>query len=154
AGLVVFVGVCAILVALGSRRGAAAKDEPPFDLALAERVRVEQALRREHELLQNIIDTIPVMITVHDPDTRRVRLNREFQRLVGWSSAEAAGASLLERCYPDPAYRERVRGFMDACSGGWMDVRMRTRDGRDLETSWANIRLFDQTRIGIGIDLT
>ena len=31
---------------------------------------------------------------------------------------------------------------------------MRTRDGRNVETSWANIRLNDGTRISIGIDIS
>jgi signal transduction histidine kinase/CheY-like chemotaxis protein len=35
-----------------------------------------------------------------------------------------------------------------------MDIRMRTRDGRDVETSWANIRLSDGTQVGIGLDIT
>src|SRR5581483_6925131 len=72
----------------------------------------------------------------------------------GWSAREAAGVSLMEECYPDPAYREQVSQFMHSCQSGWMDIRMRTRDGHFIETSWANIRLSDQTQIGIGIDLT
>ena len=35
-----------------------------------------------------------------------------------------------------------------------MDIHMRTRQGRVVETSWANIRLSDDTRVGIGIDIT
>jgi CheY-like chemotaxis protein len=31
---------------------------------------------------------------------------------------------------------------------------MRTRDGRDLDTSWANVRLTDGTRVGIGLDIS
>src|SRR5262249_16635336 len=60
----------------------------------------------------------------------------------------------MEECYPDPEYRARVAEFMRSCRDGWMDIRMRTRDGRDVETSWANIRLSDDTRVGIGIDIT
>jgi len=43
---------------------------------------------------------------------------------------------------------------MDSCRDGWMDIRMRTRDDREIETMWANIRLSDQTQVGIGIDIT
>ena len=94
------------------------------------------------------------MLTIYDPDTKVLRPNPEFERLIGWSSAEAAGVSLMQECYPDPAYREDVARFMRTCRDGWMDIRMRTRDQRDIETSWANVRLSDRTQVGIGIEIT
>src|SRR5579862_1473815 len=115
---------------------------------------MEQELAREQELLRTIIDTIPAMITVYEPDERLLRLNPEFERVTGWSFREATGISLMEECYPDPEYREEVSRFMQSCREGWMDIRVRTRDGRDVETSWANIRLSDGTQVGIGIDIT
>jgi len=115
--------------------------------------RAGESLRHERELLRRIIDTIPVMITMVEPGAEAPRLNPEFERVVGWSAQEA-GATLAEKIYPDPAYREQVREFTESCREGWMDVRMRVRDGRVLETSWANIRLSDGTRVGIGIDIT
>jgi PAS domain S-box-containing protein len=121
---------------------------------ITERRRVQEALRRERELLQRIIDTIPVMITQYRPDTQVVSLNREFERRIGWTSTEAAGISLMEACYPDPSVRECAREFMESAHDGWLDVPMRTRNGADIQTSWANIRLSDDTRIGIGIDIT
>ena len=120
----------------------------------ARRTRAEQELRRERELLRSVLDTIPVMITLYDPDTRLLRLNREFERLVGWSSGEAHGISLMDRCYPDPAYREAMRAYMASLAPGWRDIVMTTRDGRSLQTSWANIRLSDDTFVGIGVDIT
>jgi PAS domain S-box-containing protein len=121
---------------------------------ISARKQAERVLVRERELLQTIIDRIPVMVTLYEPGTRLLRLNPEFERVTGWSSADAAGVSLMEECYPDPEYRERVAEFMRTCRDGWMDIRMRTRDGREVETSWANIRLSDDTRVGIGIDIT
>jgi PAS domain S-box-containing protein len=118
------------------------------------RRRAEEELARERELLGTIIDRIPVMLTVYEPDTRVVRLNPAFERVTGWSMHDAAGLSLMEQCYPDPSYRQRVQEFMESCRDGWMDIRLRTRDGRDLETSWANIRLSSGTQVGIGIDIT
>jgi PAS domain S-box-containing protein len=123
-------------------------------LDVTEHKQAERALRRERELLLTIIDRIPVMITRYEPDTNVLRLNPEFERVVGWTTEEAAGISLMEACYFDPAYREQVRQFMESCRDGWMDIRMRTRDGRDIETSWANLRLSDGTQVGIGIDIT
>jgi two-component sensor histidine kinase len=60
----------------------------------------------------------------------------------------------MERCYPDPAYREAMRAYMESLAPGWRDIVMTTRDGRSLQTSWANIRLSDDTFVGIGVDIT
>jgi hypothetical protein len=43
--------------------------------------------------------------------------------------------ALRAECYPHPEYRVQGASFMHACSGGWRDMRMRTRDGRVIETS-------------------
>jgi PAS domain S-box-containing protein len=114
----------------------------------------EADLRHERELLQGILDAIPVMIALYRPDTRVLQLNPAFERLTGWSNAEARAIDLMAACYPDPAYREEVRAFMASLEEGWRDVVMTTKDGRVLQTSWANIRLSDDTHVGIGIDIT
>jgi PAS domain S-box-containing protein len=118
------------------------------------RVRAEQALRHERELLQTIIDTIPAMITMYEPDTRVLRLNREFERVTGWTAAEAQSVDFMAACYPDPGYRARVRRHMEADEPGWLDIEMTTRDGRVVQTSWSNVRLSDGTRVGVGLDIS
>src|SRR5690242_18060071 len=107
---------------------------------------------REISLLQTIIDRIPVMITMYEPDSRVLRLNREFERITGWSMEEARTVDLLERCYPDPVYRDRVRAYMESLADGWRDFVMTTRGGEQIETAWSNVRLPDDTRVGIGLD--
>jgi PAS domain S-box-containing protein len=121
---------------------------------ITDRKQAEAALRRERELLQKIIDTIPVMIAMYRPDTQVLQLNKEFERVTGWSTAAARQVDLMAKCYPDPAYRELVRAYMESLAPGWRDLQMTTKDGRVLETSWANLRLADDTHIGVGLDLT
>ena len=111
-------------------------------------------LRHERELLQRILDTIPVMIALYRPDTEVLQLNSAFERLTGWPADEAHEMDVMAACYPDPAYREEVRAFMASLEEGWRDIAMTTKDGRVLHTSWANIRLSDDTHVGIGIDIT
>jgi PAS domain S-box-containing protein len=108
---------------------------------------------RESVLLQTIIDRIPVMISVYEPSTKILRLNREFERLTGWSTDEARRVDLMAQCYPDPAYRLKIRAQMDALPHGWHDVEMTTKNGHTIETSWTNVRLPDDTRVGIGLDV-
>ncbi|MBV9170653.1 MAG: PAS domain S-box protein [Chloroflexi bacterium] len=110
-------------------------------------------LEQERELLQRIIDRMPVMITVYEPSTRVLRLNPEFERVTGWSAADAQNVDLMEQVYPDPAYREQVREYMESVHAGWREISMRTRSGELVETSWANLHLSDDTRVGIGLDI-
>jgi PAS domain S-box-containing protein len=108
---------------------------------------------RDSALLQTIIDRIPVMISVYEPNTKILRLNREFERLTGWSTDAARHVDLMAQCYPDPAYRAKIRAHMDALPHEWHDVEMTTKDGPTIETSWTNVRLPDDTRVGIGLDV-
>jgi PAS domain S-box-containing protein len=121
---------------------------------VAERKRAEDALRREQHLLQRLIDTIPVMIMVYGPDMRVLRLNREFERVAGWTSEEARLIQLLEVCFPDAEERAELQRFMESPKSGWCDFQMTTRDGRVMETAWAHIRLSEQTHVGIGLDIS
>ena len=118
------------------------------------RVRAEHALDHERELLQTIIDTIPAMISMYEPSSRVLRLNREFTRVTGWTAAEAQRVDFLAACYPDPAYRAMVRAHMEAPDPGWLDLEMTTKTGRVVETSWSNVRLSDGSRVGVGLDIT
>jgi PAS domain S-box-containing protein len=114
----------------------------------------EDKLRRESEMLHALMDAAPIMITMYHPNGGVVRLNRAFERLMGWTTKEAAGISLMEECLPDPAQRAQAIAFIAAPDDRWMDIRMRTRDARDLDTTWANVRLSDGMQIGLGLDIS
>jgi two-component system CheB/CheR fusion protein len=117
-------------------------------------MKLDDDLGSLQELLQRIFDTVPFMITIYDPNTNVLRVNRAFERLIGWSSDELATVSLMEECYPDPEYREQARQYMQACRPEWRDWSVTTRDGSEIQSSWTNLRLSDNTQLGIGVDIT
>jgi len=117
------------------------------------RKQAERRMAHERELLQAIIDAIPVMITIYDPNLEMFRFNRALRETLGWTEEDARGGDLMALCYPDPGYREMVGRFMRSLEPGWRDFVMRAKDGSSVESSWANIRLSDDTRVGIGIDI-
>ena len=123
-------------------------------IEVTERRRIEDALMHEREMLQAIIARIPVMVAVQEPERHAVRLNPEFERVLGWGERDAEGVSLLEQCLPDPEHRAAAVGLMRTRRSVWRDLRMRARDGRVVHTSWAGVRLSNRTRVGIGIDIT
>jgi PAS domain S-box-containing protein len=106
------------------------------------------------ELLTKLFDRIPAMIAVYNPESRRFRVNREFEKKTGWTNEDAKEISLVKACYPDPEIRKKVAEFMSKPGSGWREFETTTKDGGSISTRWTNISLSDDTQVGIGIDLT
>ncbi|HEY9526674.1 MAG TPA: PAS domain S-box protein [Anaerolineales bacterium] len=126
---------------------------------ITERKRAEETLARERELLERLFEIMPVIVSIYDPETKSMRLNAEFERLLGWKSEEVTVLSLLESLYPDPEYRNEVLQRMAvADKNEWVEVRVQTRDGRPLDSLWSNISIVEDqklvTGIAVGIDIT
>ena len=123
-------------------------------LALAiERDEMEVAQRGEQETLQAIFDNIPVMISITNASERLSRVNREWERTLGWTLEEAQRVDLLTACYPDPASRRKVLEFYRRVQSRWEDFPVRTRDHRVIEVSWACFDISDGSRISLGLDI-
>jgi PAS domain S-box-containing protein len=123
---------------------------------IEDRKRAEDDLRRQKEILQKIFDNVPAMIGFVGPDGKIKLANREWERTLGWTLEEVLGQDLdvFAELYPDPKYRQEVLNFVFKSNAEWADFRTRARDGRVIDTSWANVLLSDGTTIGIGRDIT
>ena len=137
-------------------RLAAAYDGMAQALENRERLRssAEAELTREKELLETILEHIPVMICFISRSGSIQWINHAFQRVLGWSLKEAGSRDILSEAYPDPAAREDVLRYILDPPPGWRDFRTRTKDGRVLDTSWANVVLSDGSGIGFGQDIS
>ncbi|WP_254568728.1 PAS domain S-box protein [Oscillatoria sp. HE19RPO] len=111
-------------------------------------------LKRQAEVLQTIFDNIPIMLAFFDEQGHIQLLNPALEKTLGWSLAEAQAEDTLVKCYPDPKERQKVLDGMEAGRGQWVEVKALTRQGRELDAAWANIRLSDGSGIGIGQDIT
>jgi PAS domain S-box-containing protein len=123
---------------------------------VAERKRTEGELRKQKEILQTIFDHIPIMISFVDSELRFRLVNREWERELGWSLHELKNpdVDIWSEFYPDPEDREKMKEFIREPRGEWADFKIRTRDGRTIDTTWARIQLSDGSSIGIGKDIT
>lgn len=119
----------------------------------AERNHVTEAAARERELLAGVLEHVPVMITIYDPHLAAFHLNAETRRVLGWTDDDANTGDLLALCYPDPSLREEVQRFMEPAEPGWREFVVTAKDGKEVPSLWANVRLSDRTQIGIGLDL-
>ena len=61
---------------------------------------------------------------------------------------------MVAELYPDPEYADYVRNYISHPPPGFADFRTRVKDGRVIDTLWANVLLSDGTSIGIGRDIT
>jgi len=137
-------------------RLAAAYDDMAQALESRERLRscAEAELTREKERLGTILEHIPVMICFISRSGGIEWINHAFQRVLGWSLKEAGSRDILSEAYPDPGAREEVLRYILDPPPGWGDFRTRTKDGRVLDTSWANVVLADGSGIGFGQDIS
>ncbi|MBP7736110.1 MAG: PAS domain S-box protein [Spirochaetes bacterium] len=111
-------------------------------------------LRRQKEILQTILDNIPVMIAYFNERGEFIWMNQYFTKTLGWSYGEMKKNNLLELCYPDHEYRSGVMQFMLNGKGTWGEFMTRTKYDTVLYTAWANVALTNGSFIGIGQDIT
>jgi PAS domain S-box-containing protein len=113
----------------------------------------ESARNNERELLQIILNSIPVMITIYNPEITSITVNKEFERVSGWTQEMIDQGNVLELLYPDMEYRIKAAEFVQSGSG-WRDFTMTKSDGSTVETAWANIKIPDGRQVGIGLDIS
>jgi PAS domain S-box-containing protein len=82
-------------------------------------------------------------------------INDEFEKKLGWTREDIDREGIMNLCYPDSEYRQMVWGFMQKANPNeWRDFELQTKFGYKSPSSWTNVRLPDNTAIGIGIDIT
>ena len=111
---------------------------------------------QQQEILQTIIDHLPVLVSFIDQRGQIQLVNREWERTIGWSLEEIRKQQLdiFAECYPDPQYRQQVMDFIANSNGEWADFKTKVRDGRIIDLTWAVVHISDGTLIGIGQDRT
>jgi PAS domain S-box-containing protein len=121
-----------------------------------ERLQVEFNLRQQKELLQAIIDNVPAMIDLRGPDGKLRFVNQEYERLLGWSQSEINDHDIdvLAQSYPAPELYQRAIQNISQAKRQWVDTVTKTRSGKEIYTSWANIKLSDSSVVGLGQDIT
>jgi PAS domain S-box-containing protein len=125
-----------------------------FITDISDRKTAEAELLAQKNLLQITLDHLPVMVSVHSQTGDILLVNRTIEQTVGWTLEEHLTHDVLRECYPNPADYDRVTRHIAAADSTWQDFKLQTRDGRLLDTSWAQIPLPDGRSIGIGQDMT
>jgi PAS domain S-box-containing protein len=109
---------------------------------------------KQKELLQRVIDNVPVMITYFDNNGKILLTNNELVKVLGWTHNEWETENIFAKCYPDPKYMKEVLDFMNRGGSGWKNCKTTIKYGTVIDTSWTNIKLSDGASMGIGQDFT
>ena len=120
---------------------------------IRERKELEERLERERKVLQTILDSIPVMISIYDLNGKSLMLNPAYEKTLGWTVEDLADGLGMEKMFPDPAYREQVWQFITTQQGQWGDFDAWSKWGEVVRSTWYNTSLGDELQIGIGIDI-
>lgn len=121
---------------------------------IVERKQAQETLSQQKQLLQTIVDHIPVMITLYDATGHVEFVNRQLEQILGWSSADLQQIDLIAECSSDPEQRQQILDHMLVATGTWLDLKIRTKDDRFVNTAWANVQLDHRLFVGIGQDIS
>jgi PAS domain S-box-containing protein len=129
---------------------------------LTERKRAEEALRRERDFSQSVIEATPALVVVLDTEGCITLFNRACEKLTGYTAAEAIGRTIWkflipERFVPD-VQQVFVRLRADVLPSNYENPWL-TQDGDERWISWTNTNVKDDAGdvvaiVGVGVDVT
>ena len=70
-------------------------------------------LRREKQLSNEILDSIPALVVLIDKDFHYLRWNKNFERAIGISSEELKNVHAVEAFFPDPDSRRKTYSLLE-----------------------------------------
>lgn len=114
----------------------------------------ELQLATQKELLQKVFDNIPVMVSLTDSNRRYVFVNKVWEHTMGWTHDEALREDIFSAVLPDKKYREKALANAPRDGNSWYDIRLTTKKGHELETTWISLPLADGNVISFGLDIT
>ncbi len=134
----------------------------PYDLLFRNLKQSEEAVRKEKEFSEGLIDTAQVIILVLDTEGRIVHFNPYMEDLCGYKLDEVQGRDWFSTFLPEQDYN-RIRELFRTAVG---DIKTQgninpivAKDGREIITEWYDKTLKDAAGnttglIAIGQDIT
>jgi PAS domain S-box-containing protein len=113
---------------------------------ISERRDSEEALRREVDLAERLIETAPVIVLVLDTEGRIVRFNSYMEEISGYQLSEVQGKDWLTTLLPRRDHARIREQFARAATGtpirGYINTTV-TRAGAEREIEWNASALHD-----------
>ena len=113
-----------------------------------------ETYRREHDFLESLIETAPIMIVVLDAEGRIVRFNRCAEQVTGYDLSDVRGTPWLDVLVPEADRPEGERLLQQLMSGAnrrGVVQRVKTRAGATREIVWNGQLLARPESHGVGL---
>jgi len=120
---------------------------------VAEKLEAQTKLLQQNEVLQSIINHVPVMLCFFDADGHVGMINEEFTRVLGYRLEDFREQNLLTLCRSDPECRRAFREHILTSEPLWQDHFIRTAGADEVLSAWATVKLADGSYVGIGLDI-
>lgn len=126
-----------------------------MELEVAERRKVEDALRAGKDFAEGLFESAPVIMLILDPDGRIVRFNPFMENISGYSLKQVRGKDYKAVFQPEPVslHTDYPTDFDAAVDASPISrcTSIRTRDGRRREIEWNEKDLLDKNGHVIGL---
>lgn len=111
-------------------------------------------LEREKELLQTVLDNIPVLVTGYTAEDKRLLVNRCWENTLGWSKAEAQDPRIPQRIAGSEEDWRRLNGLVTKLGEYREERQMCTRSGAIIDVVWYGKLLSDGRRVVMSQDIS
>ncbi len=131
-----------------------------WNLKLKDEIRnkeiIQKKLKQSEEKFRTLFDIAPVLLDSFDKDGKVVLWNKECEKVFGWSFDEITKVKKpLDLFYTDPLVQKEIfEAFNDSSENIYKEWHPLTKDGKQIITRWANIKLPNNELIHIGYDIT
>ncbi len=120
---------------------------------VAERIEAQNKLVQQNDILQKIINNIPVMLCFFDAEGHVGMINDSLTHILGYSLEDFREHEIVELCFPDPRVRREAWEHLKTPEPQWRDFFAQAKDGSRVIVSLASVQLADSSYVAIGIDL-
>ncbi len=114
----------------------------------------EEEVKQTNLLLTAIFDSIPVLLLQYDKESGTIKINKEYERKLGWTNEEIQSVNVLETFIKDNEELMRAQKAVRKFDGSWDEYMVTSKDGRILHQRWSRIALDENISIGIGLDVS
>ncbi len=121
---------------------------------ITEKIQAQRKLQKKNEFFEVITNNIPIMIAHVLPDLKHQWVNRAWEDALGWKWEEIRDVDILRKLFPQDELYQRACTALQKESDGWNETQICCKDGTTLDSLWMNVRLSDDSRIAIGIDIS
>lgn len=120
-----------------------------------ELVEAKEHAERAHALLKTILNNVPVMIALYDEDGTLQMVNDHWEEVLGWSEEELTEhPAPYDLIFADSETTQGAELLREETPDEWQDFCLQTKSGETVDTTWTIVRLPDDRRIGIGLDIS